>query len=198
MIKTKKDYLFYLESDRIALGEKKKKPDLFGQEIWKFLILLRKTEYLTNCKNDIFSKIHIKILNRYRRKLAYKIGFMLPLNSFGPGLSIFHFGPRVINSEAVIGANCRLHECVNIGTTNGSNIAPVIGNNVYIAPGVKIFGDIKIADGIVIGANSVVNRSFLEPNITIAGVPAKKISNNNSEKHLLNATDIVRQMMDTN
>ena len=39
----------------------------------------------------------------------------------------------------------------------------------------KITAKIKIADGIKIGANSVVTKSFLEPNITIAGVPAKKI-----------------------
>ena len=41
--------------------------------------------------------------------------------------------------------------------------------------GAVIIGKIKIADGIKIGANSVVTKSFLEPNITIAGVPAKKI-----------------------
>jgi len=44
----------------------------------------------------------------------------------------------------------------------------------YINP--NCFGPI-IADGIVIGANSVVNKSFTEENITIAGVPAKKINN---------------------
>lgn len=53
--------------------------------------------------------------------------------------------------------------------------APTIGNNVEIGFGAVIIGKIKIADGIKIGANSVVTKSFLEPNITIAGVPAKKI-----------------------
>ena len=52
-----------------------------------------------------------------------------------------------------------------------------IGENVWIGPGVKIFGKINIADGIMIGANSVVNKSFNEHDITIAGVPAKKIKN---------------------
>ena len=52
--------------------------------------------------------------------------------------------------------------------------APTIGNNVEIGFGAVIIGKI-IADGIKIGANSVVTKSFLEPNITIAGVPAKKI-----------------------
>jgi serine O-acetyltransferase len=75
----------------------------------------------------------------------------------------------VINDASIIGVNCRIHTCVNIGSTSGQKEAPIIGNNVYIAPGVKIFGGIHIADNIAIGANAVVNKSFLEPNITIAG-----------------------------
>ena len=39
-------------------------------------------------------------------------------------------------------------------------------------------GGATIADGIAIGAGAVVNKSFAEKDITIAGVPARKISNN--------------------
>jgi serine O-acetyltransferase len=45
-----------------------------------------------------------------------------------------------------------------------------------IAPGDKIFRDIEIADGMAISVYVVVNKLFSEPNITIGGVPAKKIS----------------------
>lgn len=66
---------------------------------------------------------------------------------------------------------------MNIGTLPGTNgLAPTIGDNVYIGPGAKIYGKIKISDNIVIGANAVVGRSFEEPNICIAGAPAHKIS----------------------
>ena len=41
--------------------------------------------------------------------------------------------------------------------------------------GANIIGNVKIADGIIIGANSLVIKSFLEENIVIAGVPARKI-----------------------
>ena len=51
----------------------------------------------------------------------------------------------------------------------------MIGDNVYIGPGAKIFGDIRIADGIATGANCVVNRSFDEPGTSIAGLPSRKI-----------------------
>lgn len=50
MIQTKTDLLFYLERDRIALGIKRKKPRFFADEIWRFEIILRKLEYMVNCK----------------------------------------------------------------------------------------------------------------------------------------------------
>ena len=39
-----------------------------------------------------------------------------------------------------------------------------------------MYGKIEVASGIIIGANSVVTKSFLDENICIAGIPAKKIS----------------------
>jgi len=62
---------------------------------------------------------------------------------------------------------------VNIGVFNGK--CPTIGNNVYIGPGVKIFGGIAIGDNVTIGANAVVNKD-IPSNVTVAGVPAKIIS----------------------
>lgn len=105
------------------------------------------------------------------------LGFTIPLNVFGPGLCIAHRGTIVINKDVRIGENCRIHACTNIGSNIDGVSAPQIGNNVYIGPGAKIFGDIVIADNIAIGANSVVNKSFYEKGISIAGVPAKKINN---------------------
>lgn len=109
--------------------------------------------------------------------LSILCGFSIPINVFGKGLSIAHRGTIIVNSNAKNGMNCRLHACVNIGTIPGRNdMAPIIGDNCYIGPGVKIYGKINIASGIVIGANSVVNKSFDEENICIAGISAKKIS----------------------
>ncbi len=56
----------------------------------------------------------------------------------------------------------------------GENYAQIV-SNVYIGPGAKIFGKIIIADGVAIGANSVVNKSILEENVSVAGIPAKII-----------------------
>ena len=118
---------------------------------------------------------------------------------FEPGLSIAHRGTIIINGGAKIGANCRLHACVNIGTEAGyTDKAPTIGDNCYIGPGVKMYGDIFIANGIAIGANAVVNKSFEEENIAIAGVPAKKIKEIDTSKFLIPATEIIERELNKN
>ena len=55
---------------------------------------------------------------------------------------------------------------------------PELDNGIVIGTGSVILGNIKIADGIAIGANALVNKSFKEENIAIAGVPARKVSSN--------------------
>jgi serine O-acetyltransferase len=182
MIFSKKDYLRYLEADRVALGRAKQNfPDkiinwMASDYIWDFQRLLRKLEYYKNVKKDgyINKIIYLYLKLKYRR-LSVKLSFTIPENVFGPGLSIVHYGTIVVNTNAKVGANCRIHVDTNIGASGGTSKAPQIGDNVYIAPGVKIIGDIKIPSNTAIGANSVVNKSFEEENMLIAGIPAKVI-----------------------
>ncbi len=187
MITTKKELKYYLEQDAIALRcEEKKHPKLFGDELWKFQIVLRKTEYYNNLYQNSkkYYIIHYAWYKFWFHKTSIKLGFSIPLNIFGPGLSIAHYGTIVVNPAAKVGKNCRLQEGVNIGATNGSSLAPQIGNNVFIGTGAKIIGDIFIADDVAIGANAVVVKSINESGVTYGGVPAKKISSNNSHSNL--------------
>ena len=177
MIKSRSDFIIYLEADRKALARQNNwslKSRMFDG-IWYFERLLRKIEYFQNCKKGLFWKIIRQFYVLKFNKLSQELGFSIPINVFGPGLSIAHRGTIVINPEVKIGANCRLHVCVNIGVGSDGR-CPVLGDNCYIGPGAKLFGGIKIANGIKIGANAVVNKSFLEENCTIAGVPAKVVS----------------------
>ncbi len=181
MIKSKKEYLAYLEADRINLGCKKRLKTYLFHEIWRYQRLLRKVEYYTNCKHDPVSKLY-RVWLRYRlEKRGIYLGIAVRPNATGPGLVVGHEGNVRVHANARVGANCKILEGVNIGATGGSRAAPVIGQNVYIASGAKVFGDIRIADGIAIGANAVVVKSFDEPNITIGGVPAKKISDKGAQ-----------------
>ncbi len=135
------------------------------------------------------------------QKLSVKLGFTIPPNVFGPGLSIAHRGTIVVHEASKVGENCRIFHNVTIGTgllghMFAPNDSPSIGNNVFIGAGAVIVGAIAIADGIAIGANSYVDKSFSEPNITIAGCPAKKVSNRSSEDLWIRATEILRDKND--
>ncbi|MFR0537497.1 serine O-acetyltransferase [Limosilactobacillus reuteri subsp. suis] len=191
MIDTKAKLRFFLKMDRIALGNDKRHIKILGDEIWKYQIILRKYEYLKNKRKNPLDYIRLMIIKLRYHKLSIKLGINIPPNVFGPGLSIAHYGTIVVNSNSRVGKNCRIQEGVNIGATNGKASAPQIGNNVFIGSGAKIIGKVTIADDVAIGAGCVVVKSITEKGITVAGVPAKKVSDHNSHSNL--SRDLMRQ-----
>lgn len=185
MIDSKETLKRYLEQDKLALGRRgDSKPRLFGDEIWKFEILLRKVEYYINCKSGLFATIVRKYYKFRFHNLSVKLGFSIPPNVFAEGLAIPHYGTIVVHANAKIGRNCRLQEGVNIGATSGSHEAAVIGDNCFFGSGAKIIGAVKIADDVAVGAGAVVTKDITEPGTTWAGIPAKKISDKNSHDNL--------------
>jgi acetyltransferase-like isoleucine patch superfamily enzyme len=52
-----------------------------------------------------------------------------------------------------------------------------IGNNVWLGMNVTVLPGVNIAEGVVVGACSVVTKSIDEKNIVVAGNPAKKFKN---------------------
>ncbi len=170
MIKSKKDYLHYLNEDRKYMYlENMKRPRIFMDHVWRYTRVMRKVEYYVNCKKGFLSKLIEKFYKFRLYRLSLKTGFSIPHNVFGAGLVLFHHGTIIVNKSAKIGEKCQLFCCTNIG----ANVE--IGSRAFIAPGVKILDNVKIADGVKIGANSVVSRDILEPNVVVVGAPAKKI-----------------------
>ena len=89
----------------------------------------------------------------------------------------------VVNPTAKLGDNCNLSQFVSIGSNKGK--AAVIGDCVYIGPNVCIVENIKIGNNAAIGAGAVVVKD-IDENTTVAGVPAKKISDNSSGEYIHN------------
>lgn len=188
MITSKKEYYEYLKQDQLALGRSKDvRPHLFGDEIWKLERLLRRVEYTKNCKRGLFGTLLGKCYGYRFHRLSVRLGMTLPINVFGPGLSIPHYGTIVVHANAKIGRNCRLQEGVTIGASNGSHEAATIGNNCYFGSGAKVIGAVRIADDVAVGANAVVTRDIPEAGTTWAGIPARKISDHNSHASLCQA-----------
>ena len=140
----------------------------------KHVILLRKTEYHINCRHRLLAMY-------YRMRLGYlqnKYALHIPPNVCGRGLHIMHLGPVLINNSAVVGEDCSLHMNTGLVAGGTNHGAPTLGKGVVVGIGAIVLGDVYIADYVAIGANAVVNKSVAEKNVAVAGVPAKKISDN--------------------
>ncbi|MBY5991936.1 serine O-acetyltransferase [Ferrimonas balearica] len=163
----------YLEQDRVY---SKRSPGVLKylfDGIWQFTVLLRLCEWLNNCGHR---KSYLLLCPVFRWR-SRTLGFTIPINTFGPGLYVPHYGTIVINTRARIGQNCTIHTDVCIGRhPDSKERVPVLGDNIYIGPGAKIYDAITVASGATIGANAVVNRSFNEENCVLAGVPARVLS----------------------
>ena len=109
MINSKKIYHQYLILDAVALGMNnssfavKIKNFLFPNHIWSFQKALPKLEYYYNCRDIRLSKLYEFYLIHSYRKKSLKLGFSIPINIFGSGLSIVHYGTIIINRATKIG-----------------------------------------------------------------------------------------------
>jgi len=178
MITDKASFKYFLERDLKAYElDRISFYNYYRMDCVRFQRRLRKIEYLYNVRQGNmlcrWYRIMLEIINH---RLALKLGFSIPKNVFGAGLCLVHYGTIVVSPLARIGENCRIHPSSSIGFFNG---APTLGNNVYIGPGAKLFGQIVIGDNVTIGANAVVN-SDIPGNVTVGGIPAKIISNKSS------------------
>lgn len=192
MIKNKADLRHYLSEDKRVYGypyhhslKENITYRIFPNQNLQFICCLRHLEFLLNGGGGIFRKIKLFwYLYRYSR-LRATTGIDVSPNCIGPGFHTPH-GKVVINACAKIGANCRFMSDVTIGAQGryDTSGAPQIGNRVYISTGARVIGNIQIADDVVIGANAVVTKDILEPGTTWAGIPARKISDNNSAPYL--------------
>lgn len=175
-----------IPQDTIAIGHEAYGPD-YGD---------LKTFTLANGAVDVLSKeLHkFSVMDLYRlSRSAYKEGFIeganciqtFIFNKFNcrvPYLATIGEGTRlgiggigtVIHPDSVIGRDCVIAQNVTLGGRVRGNGTPVIGNNVFIAPGAKCFGG-KIGNNVVVGANAVV-LDEIPDNCVVAGVPARIIS----------------------
>jgi serine O-acetyltransferase len=103
-------------------------------------------------------------------------------NKIGRGFVIHNFSGIFVLADS-IGENCTVNQGVTIGNIRGSGALPKIGNNVYLAAGCKVLGNIKIGDNTVVAANSVVITDIQE-NSTVMGIPARVVARNASSEYL--------------
>ena len=109
----------------------------------------------------------------FLNRIHYRTGIRLPLSvKAGPGLFLGHWGSMVISPRCTFGANCTLGNDINMGGAGGGNAqgVPQIGDNVFIGPGVRIAGPVKIGQNAAVMGNTLVTGD-VPPNSIAIGVP---------------------------
>lgn len=156
------EYKNYILSDLYRYRGKKTK-----KEFWRIYFSIPGFKYTFWLRTARFFKdlplcLPLYILARLiLNRLNYKYGICIPYNtSIDTGLYIGHFGGIIVSHKTVIGKNFNINQGVTIGATYGGKKpgTPIIGDNVYVGPGVFIIGGIQIGNNVAIGANTVVNK----------------------------------------
>ena len=102
----------------------------------------------------------------------------------GVGLLICHPHDIVIGEGSKIGKNVTIYNGVSLGARTLMKVDdnkqvnsryPIIEDGVTLFSGSKIIGQVTIGTNSIVGANSVVNRSFPADSV-IAGVPARQVN----------------------
>ncbi|UCV05489.1 serine O-acetyltransferase [Dechloromonas denitrificans] len=143
---------------------------------FRFLVWLRLAAS-TQKSVGLWSFVH-RVARIGHKHYLYKYGISIPYpTKIGSGFYIGHFGGIVVNEAAEIGRNCNISHGVTIGQLNRGERkgTPKIGDEVYIGPGAKIIGAIRIGNGCAIGANAVVTKDLPDKAVAV-GIPARIIS----------------------
>lgn len=91
-------------------------------------------------------------------------------------------------TDITVGEDCLFSSSVRLRTgdshsllkkSTGERINPsasiVIGNHVWVGTDVTILKGVRVADGCVVGAGSLLTKAYSQPNCVLAGVPAREV-----------------------
>ncbi|WP_409295930.1 serine O-acetyltransferase [Peribacillus sp. SCS-26] len=184
-----KSILYFIKSDLFRYaGEvslKKFLKHYFLNEGFKFSVWLRICHFFRKrklTKYSIFPFSYI-MYKRYKYKFGYDIPYAIEI---GPGLLLFHIN-GIVFSPKVAGKNVTISQCTTVGMTikDGIKQFPIIGDNVYLAPGAKVIGGIKVGNNVAVGTNCVLNKS-VENNAVVVGIPGRVISYKGADLYVNN------------
>ncbi|MBW0017059.1 MAG: serine acetyltransferase [Mycobacterium sp.] len=171
MIESRADLRAYLAADLNACGiQRWRLRDRVLQRPAHFQRLLRRSEYWTNTARTPFGRMVAGYFRLRTRFLGERLGYHIPRNVFGPGLSIAHIGPVHVHIKAKVGANCRIHQGVTLAEGR-PGCYPTVGDDVFLAPSALVMG-VEIGSRVSVRAGAVVTKAVPD-DVEVAGVPAR-------------------------
>ncbi|MHB1605680.1 MAG: serine O-acetyltransferase [Leptospirales bacterium] len=141
-----------------------------------------------------YSGFHAIVLHRFAHKL-HQMGFrsvariisavsrfltgveIHPGARIAPGFFIDHGMGVVIGETTEIGVDVTLFQGVSLagnGKDRGQKRHPTLGDHVLVGAGAKILGNIRIGEGVRVGANAVVLQS-IPAHCTVVGIPGRVV-----------------------
>lgn len=181
----KKDLKRYVGKNKSLLA--KIKLIVLTQGIWATVVYRAGSWCHQRKEKYIWPKVLLPFLTVVQKAMEIMTGISIPFTAkIGRGFYIGHFGGIIIGDQVELGEYCNISQGVTIGQAgrSGKQLSPVIGNRVYMGPGAKIFGGIKIGNNVAIGANAVVTKD-LPDNAVAIGVPARVISYEGSQDFIV-------------
>jgi putative colanic acid biosynthesis acetyltransferase WcaB len=132
----------------------------------------------------------------YELLVEWLLGIELRFKTqIGPGLRLYHGQGLVVHERTVIGSHCTLRHGTTIGNKSADDEAcPVLGDNVDVGAQVIILGGVRIGDGAVIGAGSVVVKDVSARSV-VAGNPARPIGQSSTDALPMESPDQARGLM---
>lgn len=136
-----------------------------------------------SCRKDVFSRILLVLVSIIHKHNQYKTGIQIAMgHPVKGGLMFPHFSGIVINGGAKIGRNCTILHGVTIGSVRGpKGGVPTIGDNVVIATGSAVIGNVSVGNNVMIGAHSLVLQDIPDSAVVV-GNPARIVSMDGAEK----------------
>lgn len=193
------EYKYLILSDLYRVTENVKARSLVRHillgEAYRYIFWMRTCRYTRS--HPWLKYVAYPIAKIVLHNLTYKLGISIsPKTDISSGFYIGHCGGVVINDKSVIGKNCNISHDVTVGQANRGTHkgCPVLGDNIYIGPGAKLFGAIRIGNNVAIGANCVVTKDVPD-NSVVVGIPARIISMEGSDGYI-NKTDYDRALND--
>ncbi len=163
----------------------------FPMRIHNFGLIIDNSKFLNRVL--LFRKFFLffYFVGRYLVAVIFKV-MIQDDSKIGPKCLFSHKG-NIIVGALQVGKNCRIYHNVTIGMNlgagkNDTNLRPIIGNNVIVAPDSIVHGGITIGDGVVILSKSVLSKSVGD-RCVVSGNPARIIKRDFDNTKLLNLTN---------
>lgn len=138
------------------------------------------------CENSFRNVLYFRLgyNSSFILKIFYKENTTLHIrdnSKIGGGALIVHGDCTYIWADK-IGVNVYINQGVTIGVIGDK--APIIGDNVRIATGSLVLGNIKVGDDVIIGAGTVVVKN-VPSNCVVVGNPARIVKKNGEKVNIL-------------